>query len=242
MMVAAVIALVVVVLWAGAVVYATELRVPTADVSRLRKVLVAFPHADDEAVSCAGTLHRLSVAGAAVTLLLLTKGERGTPDGTLDPGLKHVRAEEARRVATILGIVEVVQADFGDGEVRERSQDVTALLGATIERVRPDLVITYDQAGLYGHDDHIACSELLTDLLRTTFTDTALWYVASPRRLQAWVKLDDALQPRRARPTHKVFVGPDLVAKTRALLAYRSQRELSWFLLSLLPFEHFATA
>lgn len=241
-MIVAVVAAAIVVLWAGMVAFATELGVPVARVRGFRRVLVVFPHADDEAINCGGTLHRLSATGARVTLLLLTKGERGTPDGSLEPGLKDVRVGEARRAAAILGISDLVQADLGDGEVRRRGSDVSALLVETLDRVQPDLAITYDAAGLYGHDDHIACSELVTAALRARSPATSLWYVALPRRLQARVPLEEPLRRRRLRPTHRVFVGLDLLAKTRALRAYRSQREAVWFLLALFPFEHFAAA
>jgi len=88
-----------------------------------------------------------------------------------------------------------------------------------VARVRPDLVITYDPAGLYCHDDHVVCTEVLTELLETGFPHEALWYVALPRRLHAWVPLDESLKARRPAPTHKVFIGAHLLAKTRALLA-----------------------
>ena len=232
--------LIVLLLWGGAVLFATELGIPRPDVARYRAVLAVFPHPDDEAVNCGGLLHRLSRAGASVALVLLTRGERGTPDGTPSPVLAGVRAGEARRVAEILGISELRHEDLGDGRLRGRRRDVAALLDRTVAGVRPDLVITYDPAGLYGHDDHIVCAEVLTDLLETGFPHVSLWYVALPRRLQAWVKLDESLKEKRLAPTHKVFIGAHLPAKTRALLAYRSQRRASWFLLSMLPFEHFA--
>ena len=181
-------------------------------------------------VNCGGLLHRLSRAGASVALVLLTRGERRTPDGTPSLVLARVRAGEARRVAEILGISELRHEDFGDGRLRDRRRDVAALLVRTVARVRPDLVITYDPAGLYGHDDHVVCTDVLTELLETGFPHVALWYVALPRRVHAWVPLDESLKAKRPAPTHKVFIGAHLLAKTRALLAYRSQRRPNWLL------------
>lgn len=225
--------------WAGVALYATELGVPTRDVHGIRRALIVFPHADDETVNCGGTIHALARSGATVTLVLLTKGERGTRRLPAD-GLKAIRTAEARRVARTLGVAELIQGDLGDGQVGARRDAARALIGMTMDRVRPDLVVTYDEAGLYGHDDHIACSELVTALSRERHPDAALWYVALPRRLQARVALAEELRARRRPPTHKVFVGPDLLAKTAALLAYRSQFEAVWLLLGLVPFEHFA--
>jgi LmbE family N-acetylglucosaminyl deacetylase len=240
-LVAAIVVVVLLLAWGATVLFATELGVPQVDVGAIRRALVVFPHADDETINCGGTIHRLAASGAAVTLVLLTMGEKGTRRLPA-AGLKDIRLAEVRRVVRLLGIADVVQADLGDGELRANGRAAESLIGATMERVHPDLVITYDEAGLYGHDDHIACSELVTALIRERHPGTALWYVALPRRLQARVALDDELRARRRAPTHRVFVGLDLIAKMRALIAYRCQFEAVWLLLGLLPYEHFAAA
>jgi LmbE family N-acetylglucosaminyl deacetylase len=227
-------------LWAASVLLAVERDVPSMDVTRFRSVLAVFPHPDDEAITCGGTFHRLSTAGAVVTLVVLTRGERGTQDGGSSSELARVRAGEARRAAAALGIFELVQEDLGDGLLRHRRDELVPLLDGILARTRPDLVVTYDRAGLYGHDDHIVCSEVLTDLVRRARPVAALWYVTPARRLQAFVHLPEALRERRAAPTHRVFVGAHLLGKTRAILAHRSQWRPAWLLLSVLPFEHFA--
>ena len=63
--------------WVAGVLFITDLAVPVRDVRRFKNVLVVFPHADDETVNCGGAIRRFSTAGATVTLLLLTGGERG---------------------------------------------------------------------------------------------------------------------------------------------------------------------
>ena len=232
--------LLVLVIWAAGVLIATEFGVPAVNLNPFRRVLAVFPHADDETVSCGGTLRRLSAGGATVTLVVLTHGERGTRDGSVSADLARVRASEARQAAELLGVSELVQADLGDGRLGSRRDDLAALLEGTLARTEPDLVITYDRAGLYGHEDHVVCSEVLTEAVRRHRPETRLWYVTLPRRAQAFVPLPEALRKRRSAPTHRVLVGAQLQAKTRALLAHRSQRRPSWLLLSTLPFEHFA--
>jgi LmbE family N-acetylglucosaminyl deacetylase len=237
-------------LWVAGVLVATDFSVPRLDPRRYRNVLAIFPHADDEVVGCGGSLHRLAGLGAAVTLVILTRGERGTPDGALDPGLGTVRSAEARAAASILGIAGLVQADFGDGLLHERARDLSAFLERTIERVQPDLVITFDLAGLYGHSDHVTCAEVVTELWRTRSRRCALWYVALPRRLRAIATLTGQLaggpgvEARRAAPTGRLFVGASVVPRIRAWRAYRSQRaSLGWLSpvwFSVALFEHFA--
>lgn len=227
--------------------------------SPFRRVLAVFPHPDDEAVACGGTLRRLSACGATVTLLLLTKGERGNPGGRRDDALKAIRQAEAQEAARLLGIAELIQGDFPDGGVQDQRDGVRAYLAGAIQLLQPDLVITYDLAGLDGHPDHIACSELLSELRQTRFAGLRLWYVTLPAPLVRLLSLVGQMQQtewlaaRRARPTHCLFVRPrGLAAKMRAVHAYRSQRRAivkgmgrffpAWLMVGLQPLEYFAEA
>jgi len=232
-------------MWGGGVLLSTDLSVPAVDARRYRNVLAVFPHADDEVVCCGGTLHRLAGLGARVTLVVLTRGERGTRTGELDPALGTVREREALAAGAVLGVADVVQADLGDGQLRARVPDLTAFLQRTIARVQPDLLITYDLAGLYGHPDHVACAEAVTGLRRAGFPQCALWYAALPRGLLALARLagDPGINDRRAISTGRVFVGSGALAKIRAWRVYASQRgSLGWAFpvwFSMAPFEHF---
>lgn len=243
------------VVWAAGALYTTERAVPAAEPSaggRRRRVLAVFPHADDETVTCGGTLYRLARAGCQVTLVLLTRGERGSPSGAPSAPLARVRVEEARLAAERLGIARLVQHDLGDGELRRRGQQLSQVIAEEIARTGPDLLITFDPAGLYGHEDHVACSDAVTEACRTRFPGLTLWYAALPARLHARVGLDPSLEPRRTPPTHRVWIGTGLLAKVRAWYGYRSQRRSlreglpplvpAWVALSMLPFEHFAEA
>jgi LmbE family N-acetylglucosaminyl deacetylase len=240
-----VVAVVLLALWTGGVLLATDLSVAAIDPRPYRTVLAVFPHADDEVVCCGGTLHRLARVGARVTLVVLTRGERGTPTGALDPGLGTVREREALAAADVLGVADVVQADLGDGRLRARVADLSAFLEHTIARVKPDLLITYDLAGLYGHPDHVACAEVVTELRRTRFPGCALWYAALPGGILAIARLagDPETNDRRAAPTGRLFVGSGVLARIRAWRVYASQRgSLGWAFpiwFAMAPFEHF---
>ena len=223
-----------------------------------RNVLAVFPHPDDEAITCGGTLSRLSKGGATVTVLILTGGERGNPSGRFDEGLKTTRKSEADDAARILGVSRLAVADFRDGGVEAERERARTYLADILIQLQPDLVITYDLAGLDGHPDHVACSDILTELRREHFGDLRLWYVALPPALLLFLsmvgqmKRTEWLTVRRARPTHRLFVGTQLVAKSRAVRAHRSQRRAigkglgrvvpTWLMVGLLPVEYFAEA
>jgi LmbE family N-acetylglucosaminyl deacetylase len=63
----------------------------------------------------------------------------------------------------VLGVREVVFLGYRDGELASvDAAEAVARIGREIQRVRPDVVVTFDQNGLYGHPDHIAISRLTT--------------------------------------------------------------------------------
>jgi LmbE family N-acetylglucosaminyl deacetylase len=243
-------------LWATGFLIATDFSVPTRKAGQFHHILVIFPHADDETIGCGGFLHRAAKRGSVVTLALLTKGERG-PNATQTGNLKAIRTREARDVASILGISRLVQQDFGDGELCNKRRELTSFVADLIEEEQPDLLITYDLAGFYGHPDHITCSEIVTELKYTRFPEVPLWYVTFPKRVLARVRLPEAMtaSEKRAVPTHKTFIGGSVWSKIKAWYTYKSQRVslskgispfvpvwLLWFFLSMMLFEYFAEA
>lgn len=158
----------------------------TADRWRGRTVLAVFAHPDDESVACGGTLARLADAGARVILLSASHGENGSvSDPALVPGgdLGRARLRELRDAAQILGVAEVLVFDHPDGELRwSQVAELRAEILMTIARVRPDAVITFDEDGLYWHQDHIGVHERTTTAVRTLGPDAPpLYYVTMPK-------------------------------------------------------------
>src|SRR5437588_1195819 len=258
MVILLIIFLIIPLLWMTGFLVATDFSVPLRNVRQFHHVLAIFPHADDEAITCGGFLHHVSRGRGAVTLVILTKGERGTPDATLDVSLKDIRTREAQAVTAILGISRFIQEDFGDGELHDKKQELRTFIAMTIEQEKPDLLITYDLAGFYGHADHIACSEIITELQKTRFQEVPLWYVTFSKRVLAGVKppehmaTDPHAQEKRAIPTHKLFIGVSVFPKIKSWYTYKSQRASLkegirkllpiWFFLSMVLFEYFAEA
>jgi LmbE family N-acetylglucosaminyl deacetylase len=256
MVILLIIVLIIPLLWMTGFLVVTDFSVPVRDARQFHRVLVIFPHADDEAITCGGSLHHFSAGGSAVTLVLLTKGERGTPNTTANVGLKDIRTREAQAVTAILGIAKFIQEDFGDGALHEKKQELRKFIATLIEQEKPDLLITYDLAGLYGHTDHIACSEIITELKKTRFQDIPLWYVTLSKRMLARIKLpehmaiDPHFQEKQVFPTHKLFIGVSVFPKIKSWYTYKSQRASLtkgilkflpiWFFLSMVLFEYFA--
>lgn len=122
-------------------------------------LLVITAHPDDEAFGMAGTLAKYAAAGVRTALICATRGEAGQSAGLAETreALAALRSEELRCSAATLGVGELVLLDYPDGG-GER-WDLAALaadLAAAICRIRPDVVITFDDQGITRHPDHMA--------------------------------------------------------------------------------------
>ena len=222
----------IVIFWLALAFFNTEAGVETQHPKHIKRALIIFPHPDDEALSCGGTIKLLQRQGAEVTLAVLTLGERGTKDGSASKKLAKVRSAEMRKSAKILGVDKLILEDFGDGILATKESLLQKYVQKLLEDINPDLIITYDLSGLYGHEDHIALSEIVTKLhVRFWAKKSRLWYVSLPNRLLKFIKLpehmakDPLFRTRRMAPTHKVFILPFMLYKLRAFWAHQSQHE-----------------
>jgi LmbE family N-acetylglucosaminyl deacetylase len=153
---------------------------------RGRTVLAVFAHPDDESLACGGTLARLADAGAHIVLLCASHGENGSvsdPALVADGDLGRVRVRELREAAHVLGLAEVIVFNHPDGELRWlQVGELHAEILMAIARIRPDVVITFDEDGLYWHLDHVGIHERTTTALRTLGADAPpLYYVTIPK-------------------------------------------------------------
>jgi LmbE family N-acetylglucosaminyl deacetylase len=140
------------------------------------KLTCIFAHPDDETFSAGGILARYAAEGVETTFICATRGERGWA-GHHDeyPGLEElgkIREAELRGAAQVLGIREIVFLDTIDGDLdKAPAGDVIGKIAAHLRRIRPQVVVTMDPQGDYGHPDHIAL---------TQFTLAALVVAAAP--------------------------------------------------------------
>ena len=140
------------------------------------KLLAIFAHPDDEVFSCGGTLARYADEGHQVSLICATLGEEGEivhPD--IDPnsypkgperGL--LRVDELAATCNALGISPPIFLDYQDSgfPIEVGLQNPQAFMNADIFKIEekildrigsihPEIIITFDPHGMYGHIDHI---------------------------------------------------------------------------------------
>lgn len=131
------------------------------------KLMAIMAHPDDESMGTGGIMAKYAAEGVETNLLTATRGERGWFGPPEDnPGLEaigKIREAELQNAADVLGIKEVTLLDYIDGELDKADFDeVVCQMVAEIRRVRPDVVVTFDHQGVYGHPDHIAMTQFAT--------------------------------------------------------------------------------
>ncbi|WP_326728603.1 N-acetyl-1-D-myo-inositol-2-amino-2-deoxy-alpha-D-glucopyranoside deacetylase [Streptomyces phaeochromogenes] len=142
-----------------------------------RRLLLVHAHPDDEAINNGATMARYAAEGAHVTLVTCTLGQRGE---VIPPGLAHLSGEALgdHRLAELAAAMrELGVGDFrslgGPGRYHDSGMmglpdnddprcfwqadvdEAATDLVRVIREVRPQVLVTYDTNGGYGHPDHI---------------------------------------------------------------------------------------
>jgi LmbE family N-acetylglucosaminyl deacetylase len=135
-------------------------------VQRNLRILGLFAHPDDEVFCAGGTFARHVAGGAEAMVVSFTRGEAGQ---IRDAKIATRRTLGARREQELLGsarqlgVQHVRCLDLGDGKLMNLPQELLVAHATEIIRAfRPDVVITFDDTGAYGHPDHIAVSRATT--------------------------------------------------------------------------------
>ncbi len=145
-----------------------------------RRLLLVHAHPDDESIGTGATMARYAAEGAQVTLVTCTLGELGE---IIPPDLASLGADAQDRLGPYrIGELDAACAELGvadhrflggpgrwrdSGMIGTAGNDdprcfwragldeaADALLGV-IREVRPQVLVTYDANGFYGHPDHI---------------------------------------------------------------------------------------
>jgi len=147
-----------------------------------RRLLLVHAHPDDEVVGTGATMARYAAGGGLVVLVTCTRGELGevvdpaladlASTGPDDDRLGEHRVQELAAACEALGVTEH-RFLGGPGRWRDSGmagestnedprcfwqadlEEATGELVALVREFRPQVVITYDDNGMYGHPDHV---------------------------------------------------------------------------------------
>ena len=250
--------------------------------SKTFTLLLVHAHPDDECSSTGGLILRSAREGHRVVLVTCTNGEMGKmehlgedldPDSEADQSrLGEIRLEELARAARILGVSELHTLGYRDSGMdgwegnghpdafrNADEQEAVGKLVGHIRRYRPDVVVTYNEQGGYGHPDHLMANKITTEALEAAadparfpecsaeawrvpkFYHTA-WSRTKMLRAWRWMKLlgqktplddPDFREDKYGTPdeliTTRVNIRRYLRRKWRALTAHRSQISGNFF-------------
>ncbi len=122
--------------------------------------LYIYPHPDDESFGPAIAISRQRRSGHRVHLLTLTRGHATRfrePLGLTIPQMKARRVEELERAAVVLELSGLAVLDFPDGGLKDLDpRELEQAITAELDRVRPQVVVTFAAHGISGHPDHLA--------------------------------------------------------------------------------------
>jgi LmbE family N-acetylglucosaminyl deacetylase len=232
-------------------------------------LMAVHAHPDDEASSTGGVLALYSDQGIRTVVVTCTNGEFGDAPGGVKPGqdghdeqaVAQLRLSELRQSCKILGVSDLEILGYHDSgmaewDYKDRPEafcniplaDVAARIGGLIETYRPQVVIAYDDKGMYQHPDHVHSSMAAQAAVADTGIPAKLYL--SALRGSDFQKLWKALRdlgfepPMDREPTAEerqkmaadelritttVDIHDALERKGQALQAHASQIEDSWF-------------
>lgn len=139
-------------------------------------------------------LAALSERGAGVTIACATRGEAGKPHPSVGPvnNMGALREQELRLSCERLGLNPPVFLGFHDSARKERLRhddpralvnvdmlEVEAAIRRVIDRVRPQVIVTFDPHGGYYHPDHVAVHRATT----AAFVSSGVMGTDAPVRL-----------------------------------------------------------
>ncbi|WP_253770614.1 N-acetyl-1-D-myo-inositol-2-amino-2-deoxy-alpha-D-glucopyranoside deacetylase [Goodfellowiella coeruleoviolacea] len=149
------------------------------------RLLLVHAHPDDESLWTGGTIARYAARGVHVTVVTCTLGEEGE---VIPPGLRELASDaadqlggyrlgELRSACAALGVTDhrflggvgrwrdsgmagTPTNDHPRAFVRGSLDEQAEALAAVIREVRPQVVVSYDANGGYGHPDHIRAHDI----------------------------------------------------------------------------------
>lgn len=163
--------------------------------------LAVHAHPDDEASSTGGTYRLLADQGVRTVLVTCTNGECGDALDGAKPDADHhdgdevakVRAVELDNAVKILGIDRLVRLGYRDSGMKgwPQNDDPESFWATPVEEAakrlveilneeRPQVVMTYNDYGFYGHPDHIQAHRITVAALEMLDYEPTLYFNAIP--------------------------------------------------------------
>jgi LmbE family N-acetylglucosaminyl deacetylase len=163
--------------------------------------LAVHAHPDDEASSSGGLYPLLHAQGVRTVLVTCTNGECGDALDGAKPDADHhdgdavaaIRRGELQDAVSILQIDRLEMLGYRDSGMMGWPQnedpssfwqanvdEAAARLATILKEERPQVVMTYNEIGFYGHPDHIQANRITLRALELIDYEPTLYYNAIP--------------------------------------------------------------
>jgi LmbE family N-acetylglucosaminyl deacetylase len=168
--------------------------------------LAVHAHPDDEATSTGGLFRVLADQNVRTVLVTCTRGEFGDAPGGIKPedeghdadDVAEIRQVELDKAVEVLGISRSVRLGYRDSGMMgwPQNQDPGAFwstpineaaerLAVVLMEERPQVVVTYNEHGFYGHPDHIQAHRITMSALALIDYEPTLYFNAVPNSVMA---------------------------------------------------------
>jgi LmbE family N-acetylglucosaminyl deacetylase len=169
-------------------------------------LMAVHAHPDDEATGTGGVLARCAAEGIQTVLVTCTDGSCGDGPGGVKPGepghdpaaVVAMRQRELEASCAVLGVSQLEMLGYADSGMMgwptndapnsfwKTGVDLAAAhLAELIKLYQPDVVVTYDENGFYGHPDHIQAHRITMAAVALTNIPAKVYWMTAPRSMMA---------------------------------------------------------
>ncbi len=204
------------------------------DITKLLKqgsgktLMTIFPHPDDESMPVGGLLIAAQKWGWKTIVVSLTPGGAGRIHiKGQGKSLAEIRGEELKEATRIMKVDIVEVGDFDDGKLKTEL-GWKKWVDLMMDKYQPEVVVTYDPSGFYGHPDHIAVSKYLYGKYMQMGSEKGwqLWFMAVPELFKGRWKITgmEKVLGQMVEPTYRLNLGWNWLLKWQAVRAHKSQK------------------
>jgi LmbE family N-acetylglucosaminyl deacetylase len=187
--------------------------------------MAVHAHPDDEVIGTGGTFARYAAEGIRTVLVTCTLGEEGeivVPEWDTEENharLAEIRRDELQQAVDILRIDHLEVLPYRDSGMvglpcnehpecfnRADPHEATGRLVALVRRYRPQVLVTYNEEGGYGHPDHLMAHRITVQAFTAAgdgsqcpeagapWTPSKLYIIAGRRSL--WLRMWETIRER----------------------------------------------
>ncbi len=168
--------------------------------------MAVHAHPDDEATGTGGVLARYAAEGVQTVLVTCTDGRCGDGPGGVKPGdaghdpdeVVAMRQAELLASCATLDVTHLELLGYADsgmmGWATNKAPhsfwntpvaEAAARLVELMKRYQPDVVVTYDPNGFYGHPDHIQAHRITMSAMDTSGIAAKVYWTTAPLSMMA---------------------------------------------------------